>query len=60
MIFKRLNHDIEVLARFDSTTMIQIGGWNLDDDDPRMSDYEFTSAKITCAIYNLPNGKYPK
>lgn len=60
MIFKRLSHGLEVLARFEHTTSIQVGGWDLDDDDPRLSDYEFTSAVITCAIYELPGGRYPK
>lgn len=60
MIFQRLAHGLEVLARFEHTTLIQIGGWNLDEGDPRLSDYEFTSAAITCAIYELPGGRYPK
>ena len=59
MLFKRLTHGLEVLARFGHTTVIQIGGWDLDENDPRLSDYEFTSALITCAIYELPNGRYP-
>ena len=60
MIFKRLTHGLEVLARFEHTTFIQVGGWDLDENDPRLSDYEFTSAVITCAIYELPGGRYPK
>ena len=60
MIFKRLAHGLEVLARFEHTTFIQIGGWDLAEDDPRLSKYEFTSAVITCAVYDLPGGRYPK
>lgn len=60
MIFNRLTHGLEVLALLDHTTYIQIGGWDLDEDDPRIGDYEFTSAVITCAIYELPGGRYPK
>lgn len=60
MIFKRLSHGLEVLARLDHTTYIQVGGWDLDEGDPRLGDYEFTSAVITCAIYELPGGRYPK
>lgn len=60
MIFKRLTHGLEVLARFEHTTFIQVGGWDLDENDPKLSDYEFTSAVITCAVYELPNGRYPK
>lgn len=60
MIYKRLTHGLEVLARFEHTTFIQVGGWDLDENDPKLSDYEFTSAVITCAVYELPNGRYPK
>ena len=60
MIFARLSHGLEVLARLDHTTYIQVGGWDLDENDPKLSDYEFTSAVITCAIYELPGGRYPK
>lgn len=60
MIFKRLTHGLEVLARFEHTTYIQVGGWDLDENDPRIDKYQFTSAVITCAIYELPGGRYPK
>lgn len=54
MIFKRLTNDMEVLARFDNITVVQIGGYDLDDSDPRISEYEYNSAIVTCAIYELP------
>ena len=60
MIFKRLCHGMEVLARLDHTTYSQVGGWDLDENDPRIDKYQFTSAVITCAIYELPGGRYPK
>ena len=60
MIFKRLTHGIEVLARFDNITNIQVGGYDLDDMDSDMSNHTYNSAIVSCAIYKLPNGRYPK
>ena len=60
MMFERLMHGLDVPARFEHTTFIQVGGWDLDDNDPKLSDYEFTSAVITCGIYQIPGGRYKK
>ena len=60
MIFERLVHGLDVPARFEHTTSIQIGGWDLDENDPKLSDYEFTSAVITCGVYEIPGGRYKK
>ena len=60
MIFERLVHGLDVLTRFEHTTSIQIGGWDLDENDPKLSDYEFTSAVITCGVYEIPGGRYKK
>lgn len=60
MIFERLVHGLDVPARFEHTTFIQIGGWDLDEDDPKLSNYEFTSAVITCGVYEIPGGQYKK
>lgn len=53
-IFSRLCQGHTVLARFDDITNVQIGGWDLDDLDPRIDQYTFNSAEITCAFYQLP------
>lgn len=60
MIFKRLMEGLEVLARFDSITHIQVGGYDLDDMDPEIDKHIFNSAIVTCAIYELPKKRQAK
>ncbi len=54
MISRRLCRGMEVLARFDATDSLQIGGYDLDELDPRINKYMFETAIITCAIYEFP------
>lgn len=54
MIFKRLMDGLEVLARFDNITNVQVGGYHLDDMDPKIDKHIFNSAVVTCGIYELP------
>ena len=61
MIFERLVHGLDVPARFEHTTSIQIGGWDLDENDPKLSDYAVSTrfpaadikSKITAALTNF-------
>ena len=60
MIFKRLMNGMEVLARFDNITTVQVGGYDLDDMNPEIDKHIFNSAIVTCAIYELPKKRHVK